>query len=63
MKTSEALEEFKLSVNKLFHITNNIGINDSFDRTRARKCIDELTIAFNTYIESLTNNQKKYAND
>jgi hypothetical protein len=51
----EALEDFKIVVNKLSYIVNNVGINDSFDRTMARNTIDEITISFNTYIKTLTN--------
>ena len=52
-ETIEALEEFKMIVNRLSYITNNLGINDSFDRTMARDCLDEAMIAFNTYIQTL----------
>ena len=51
----QALEDFKMSVNKLSYIVNNVGINDSFDRTMARNTIDEITISFNTYIKTLIN--------
>ena len=51
----EALEDFKIVVNKLSYIVNNVGINDSFDRIMARNTIDEITISFNTYIKTLTN--------
>ena len=54
-QTIEALEDFKMSVNKLSYVVNNVGINDSFDRTLARNTIDEVMIAFNTYIKTLTN--------
>ena len=51
----QTLEDFKMSVNKLSYIVNNVGINDSFDRTMARNTIDEITISFNTYIKTLIN--------
>ena len=51
--TIEALEDFKMSVNKLSYIVNNVGIKDSFDRTLARNTIDEITISFNKYIQTL----------
>ena len=49
------LEDFQMIVNKLSYIVNNLGIKNSFDRTRARNCLDEAMIAFNTYIKTLTN--------
>lgn len=52
---NESLEDFKMAVNKLSYVVNSVGINNSFDRTMARNCVDEVTIAFNTYIKSLTN--------
>ena len=52
---NDSLEEFKMYVNKLSYIANHLGINNSFDRTLARNTIDEVTIAFNTYIKTLTN--------
>lgn len=52
-ETIEALEEFKMIVNKLSYITNNLGINDSFDRTLARNALDDAMIAFNAYIQTL----------
>lgn len=52
-ETIDALDEFKATVNKLSYIVNNIGINNSFDRTMARNTIDEIQIAFNTYINTL----------
>ena len=42
-ETIDALDEFKATVNKLSYIVNNIGINNSFDRTMARNTIDENT--------------------
>ena len=54
-QVNEALEDFKMVVNKLSYIVNNVGINDSFDRTMARNTVDEITISFNTYIKTLTN--------
>ena len=52
-ETIEALEEFKMIVNKLSYITNNLGIDDSFDRTLARNTLDDAMIAFNAYIQTL----------
>ena len=52
-ETIEALEEFKMIVNKLSYITNNLGIDDSFDRTLARNALDDAMIAFNVYIQTL----------
>lgn len=54
-ETTDALEEFKAAVNTLSYIVNNVGVNDSFDRTMARNSIDKVEIAFNTYIKTLTN--------
>ena len=53
-QVNEALEDFKMAVNKLSYVVNNVGINNSFDRTMARDTIDEITISFNTYIKTLT---------
>ena len=52
---NESLEDFKMAVNKLSYAVNSVGINDSFDRILVRNCVDEVTIAFNTYIKTLTN--------
>lgn len=56
-QTIDALEDFKMVVNKLSYIVNSIGINDSFDRTMARNAIDEVQISFNTYIRTLINDK------
>lgn len=55
---NESLEDFKMAVNKLSYVVNSVGINNSFDRTMARNCVDEVTIAFNTYIKTLINEKQ-----
>ncbi len=52
-KTADMMEELKQSVNKLSYVVNHVGINDSFDRTLARDCIDDVVITFNAYIQTL----------
>lgn len=54
-QTVNVLEDFKMEVNRLSYIVNDIGINNSFDRTIVRNAIDRIEISFNTYIQTLIN--------
>ena len=52
-QSTEPLDDFKMAVNKLSYMVNNLGINNSFDRTMAKNAIFEINDTFNEYIKSL----------
>ena len=56
-QNSVELDDFKMLVNKLSYAVNSVGINNSFDRTMVRTTLDDLNISFNTYIQTLINDQ------
>lgn len=51
--TTEALEDFKMNVNTLSYLVNNVGINSSFERTQAKNTIAKIETSFNAYIQTL----------
>ena len=59
--TNHYKEEFCMQVAKLNYSVNNIGLNDSFDRTSARDGIEQLRLAFELYIQALIKQQVQSA--